>query len=58
MDTLYRQEILYLITKKDYFKVFDLLKKLKFNSKNFILFLIIFLPFKKFIYNKFLKIKF
>ena len=58
MDTLYRQEILYLITKKDYFKVFDLLKKLKFNSKNLILFLIIFLPFKKFIYNKFLKIKF
>ena len=38
MDTLYRQEILYLITTKDYFKVFDLLKKLKFNSKNFILF--------------------
>ena len=22
-DTLYRQEILYLLTKKDYFKVFD-----------------------------------
>ena len=46
LDALYRQEILYLLTKKDYFKVFDLLKKLKFNSKNFILFLIIFLHLK------------
>jgi glycosyltransferase involved in cell wall biosynthesis len=58
MDTLYRQEILYLLTKKDYLNVFYLFKKLKFNLKNFMLFLIIFLPFKKFIYNKFLKIKF
>ena len=58
MDALYRQEILYLLTKKDYSKIFQLIKKLKLNFKNFILFFVIFLPFKKIIYNKFLKIKF
>lgn len=58
MDALYRQDILYLLTKKDYPKILKLIKKLKLNLKNFMLILVIFLPFKKFIYNKFLKIKF
>ncbi len=58
MDALNRQEILYLLTKKDYSKILRLTKKLKFNFKNFILFLVIFLPFKKFIFNNFLNIKF
>ncbi len=58
MDALYRQDILYLLTKKDYPKILKLIKKLKLNLKNFMLILVIFSPFKKFIYNKFLKIKF
>jgi glycosyltransferase involved in cell wall biosynthesis len=58
MDNLYRQEIFYHLTKKNYFKSFILIKKLKINLKNFILVLIIFFPFKKFIFNNILNLKY
>ena len=58
MDNLYRQEILYLLTKKNFLKLFILIKKLKINLKNFILVLIVFFPFKKFIFNNILNLKY
>ena len=58
VDALYRQEILYLITQQKYLKIFKNLKKMKISLKNLIVFLIIFLPFKKFIFKNFLNIKF
>lgn len=58
IDTLRRQEILYNLTKKKYLKAFNLIYKLKLNYKNFFLFLIIFFPFKKYIFNNILNIKY
>jgi len=58
MDKLYRQEILYLLSKKKYLKIFILVNKLKINFKNFILVLIIFLPFKRYIFNNILNLKY
>ena len=52
MDTLYRQEILSLLSEKKIFKALSLLNKLKLNIKNVILIIVIFLPFKKLIFNK------
>ena len=58
MDALYRQEILYSLTKKNYKKIYRLVKKLKFNFKNFILIFLIFVPFKRYIFKNLLNIKF
>ena len=58
MDTLCRQEILFLLSEKKIFKAFSLLNKLKFNIKNVILIFVIFLPFKKFIFNKLFNLKY
>ena len=58
MDTLRRQEILFLLSEKKIFKAFSLLNKLKFNIKNVILIIVIFLPFKKFIFNKLFNLKY
>jgi len=58
MDTLCRQEILYNVSQKNYLKVFNLIYKLKLNYKNFFLVLIIFFPFKRYIYNNILNIKY
>lgn len=58
MDTLCRQEILFLLSKKEIFRAFSLLKRLKFNIKNLILIIVIFSPFKKFIFNKFFNLKY
>ena len=58
MDILYRQEILYLLSKKRYVEMFILINKLKINLKNFILILLIFSPFKKYIYNNILNLKY
>ena len=58
MDTLCRQEILFLLSEKKIFKAFSLLNKLKFNIKNVILIIVIFLPFKKFIFNKLFNLKY
>ena len=58
MDALYRQEVLHFLTQKKYKNIYKLLKKLKFNIKNFILLLLIFVPFKKYIFKNLLNIKF
>lgn len=58
MDILYRQEILFFLSKRKFLKVLKLIPKLKINYKNIILILIIFLPFKKYIYNKILNLKY
>ena len=58
MDNLYRQEILYHISKKNYNYVFKLLPKLKINLKNVLLMILIFFPFKKFVFKKFLNLKY
>ena len=58
MDALYRQEVLYFLTQKKTIKSLKLIKKLNFNGKNLVLFIIIFLPFKKYIFRHFLNIKF
>jgi len=58
MDILHRQEILYLLSKKRYVKLFILINKLKVNLKNFFLILLIFSPFKKYIYNNILNLKY
>ena len=58
MDTLCRQEILFLLSKKNFLKALSLLNKLKFNVKNTILIIVIFLPFKKFIFNKLFNLKY
>jgi glycosyltransferase involved in cell wall biosynthesis len=58
MDALYRQEILYSLTKKNYKNIYRLVKKLKFNFKNFILIFLIFVPFKRYIFKNLLNIKF
>ena len=58
MDTLCRQEILFLLSEKKIFKAFSLLNKLKLNIKNVILIIVIFLPFKKFIFNKLFNLKY
>ncbi len=57
-DTLCRQEILYLISKKKIIKNLKLIKKLNFNFKNIILVIIIFLPFKKYIFNNFFNLRY
>ena len=58
MDTLYRQEILLFISQKKIFKIFKLLPKLRVNLKNIVLLLIIFLPFKKYIFKNFFNLKY
>tara|TARA_B110000483_G_scaffold243241_1_gene332030 strand:- start:617 stop:1540 length:924 start_codon:yes stop_codon:yes gene_type:complete len=58
MDSLHRQEILYYISKKNYFYVFKILRKLKMNLKNLILIFLLLFPFKKFIFKKFLNLKY
>lgn len=58
MDTLNRQEILLLISQKKIPKVFPLFIKLRINLKNIFLILIILLPFKKYIFNKFFNLKY
>ncbi len=58
IDILIRQEIFFYISKKNYSKVFKLIGKLKINLKNIFLFIIIFLPFKKYIYNNILNLKY
>ena len=58
MDILYRQEILLLLSQKKLFKVLNLLKKLKINIKNLILVIIIFFPFKGYIFKKFFNLKY
>ena len=58
MDTLYRQEILSLLSEKKIFKALSLLNKLKLNIKNVILIIVIFLPFKKLIFNKLFNLKY
>ena len=58
LDVLYRQEILYLISQRKYLKTFKLINKLKFNFKNILLVIIIFLPFKKLIFNNFFNLKY
>ena len=57
-DTLLRQKILFLISKKLFFKSLGLAKNLKLNIKNLIVIFLIFLPFKKLIFNNFLNIKY
>jgi hypothetical protein len=58
MDTVHRQEILFLLSQKKYFKIFKIIPNLKINYKNIILILIIFLPFKRYIYNNILNLKY
>ncbi len=58
LDNLNRQEILYFLSQKKIFKVFRLLKELKINFKNIILIILIFFPFKKYIFNNFLNLKY
>ena len=58
MDTLYRQEILLLISQKKISKIFGLITKLKINLKNIFLILIIFFPFKKYIFNNYFNLKY
>jgi glycosyltransferase involved in cell wall biosynthesis len=58
MDILYRQKILLLISQKKIFRTFGLIKKLRINLKNLVLVLIIFFPFKKYIFNNFFNLKY
>ena len=58
MDVVCRQEILLLLSQKKYFKMLKKIPNLKINYKNLILILIIFLPFKKYIYNNILNLKY
>ena len=58
LDNLNRQEILYFLSQKKIFKVFRLLKELKINFKNIVLIILIFFPFKKYIFNNFLNLKY
>ena len=58
LDTLYRQEILLFLSQKRIFKVFISLRKLKLNIKNIILVIIIFLPFKRYIFKNFFNLKY
>ena len=58
MDTLYRQEILFLISQKKILQTFGLITKLRINLKNKFLILIIFFPFKKYIFNNFFNLKY
>jgi glycosyltransferase involved in cell wall biosynthesis len=58
MDSLHRQEILHLISQKKYMKIAKIAKKLKLNIKNVLLLIIIFLPFKKYIFDKFFNLKY
>ncbi len=57
-DIVRRQEILFLLSQKKYFKIFKIIPNLKINYKNLILILIIFLPFKRYIYNNILNLKY
>lgn len=58
MDILYRQEILFLLSQKNFLKVLKLLKKLKFNIKNIFLIILIFFPFKKYIFKNYFNLKY
>lgn len=58
LDTLNRQEILLLLSQKKILKVFRLLKKLKLNTKNIILIIFIFFPFKGYIFKNFFNLKY
>lgn len=58
IDIVRRQEILFLLSQKKYFKILKIIPNLKINYKNFILILIIFLPFKRYIYNNILNLKY
>ena len=57
-DTLVRQEILYLISKKKIIKSLKLAKKLNINIKNIILMIIFFFLFKKYIFNNFFNLRY
>ena len=58
LDILYRQEILLLLSQKKFFKVFSLLKKLKLNMKNSILVILLFFPFKRYIFRNFFNLRY
>ena len=58
LDILNRQEILFFLSQKKIFKVFRLIKKLKINLKNIILIILIFFPFKKYIFRNFFNLKY
>ena len=58
LDTLNRQEILLFLSQKEIFKVFRLVKELKVNMKNIILIILIFFPFKKYIFKNFFNLKY
>ena len=58
LDILYRQEILLLLSQKKFLKVFGLLKKLKLNMKNSILVILLFFPFKRYIFRNFFNLRY
>jgi len=58
MDILYRQKILFLLSKKKIIKVFSLINMLKLNFKNLFLILLIIFPFKKYIFKNILNLKY
>lgn len=58
IDIVRRQEILFFLSQKKYFKIFKIIPNLKINYKNLILILVIFLPFKRYIYNNILNLKY
>ena len=58
LDILYRQEILLLLSQKKFLKVFSLLKKLKLNMKNSILVILLFFPFKRYIFRNFFNLRY
>ena len=58
LDILYRQEILLLLSQKKFLKVFGLLKKLKLNMKNSILVILLFFPFKGYIFRNFFNLRY
>ena len=58
MDTLYRQNILLLLSKKKTFQTIKLIKKLQINLKNLILIMLILFPFKKYIFKNIFNLKY
>ena len=58
LDTLIRQEILGLISKKNYFRSIKLFFNLEINLKNILLFFVIILPFKKYIFKNFFNLRY
>ena len=58
MDTLYRQNILLLLSKKKMLQTIKLVQKLQINLKNLILIMVILLPFKKYIFKNIFNLKY